>query len=200
MKRRASKSGGKYRTIVRRDSPPPGISLESCFGLTFFADRSAEQQQKPKKRDRRALPAVVMPPQTAREASHEEPAGESALKAHDGPAHGSVPAQVSQEAAGESALKAHDGPAHGSVPAQVSQEPVRCSQTRRERAQAEVEERQAILADLERDAVSNLASCVNDSEPDPLGQLWVDPSLTDADRAWADSFFEDLPEEGLLPD
>jgi hypothetical protein len=77
---------------------------------------------------------------------------------------------------------------------------VRCSQTRRERAQAEVEERQAILADLERDAVSNLASCVNDSEPDPLGQLWVDPSLTDADRAWADSFFEDLPEEGLLPD
>ena len=116
-----------------------------------------------------------MPPQTAREASHEEPAGESALKAHDGPAHGSVPAQVSQE-------------------------PVRCSQTRRERAQAEVEERQAILADLERDAVSNLASGVNDSEPDPLGQLWVDPSLTDADRAWADSFFEDLPEEGLLPD
>ena len=141
-----------------------------------------------------------MPPQTAREASHEEPAGESALKAHDGPAHGRVPAQVSQEPAGESALKAHDGPAHGSVPAQVSQEPVRCSQTRRERAQAEVEERQAILADLERDAVSNLASCVNDSEPDPLGQLWVDPSLTDADRAWADSFFEDLPEEGLLPD
>jgi len=200
MKRRASKSGGKYRTIVRRDSPPPGISLESCFGLTFFADRSAEQQQKPKKRDRRALPAVVMPPQTAREASHEEPAGESALKAHDGPAHGSVPAQVSQEPAGESALKAHDGPARWSVQAPVSQEPVRCSQTRRERAQAEVEERQAILADLERDAVSNLASCVNDSEPDPLGQLWVDPSLTDADRAWADSFFEDLPEEGLLPD
>jgi len=141
-----------------------------------------------------------MPPQTAREASHEEPAGESALKAHDGPAHGSVPAQVSQEPAGESALKAHDGPARWSVQAPVSQEPVRCSQTRRERAQAEVEERQAILADLERDAVSNLASCVNDSEPDPLGQLWVDPSLTDADRAWADSFFEDLPEEGLLPD